>query len=304
MPGNGLGRVAGRPLLVGEVLYDVFPGGRAVLGGAPFNVAWHLRGLGASPLLLSAVGGDPRGRAALAAMEGWGLDTDGVGVVPGYPTGEVEVRLEEGEPRFAILPDQAYDHLPAPDPEALRRRGPFALLYHGTLFARSPGNRQILDALPAALGLPVFLDLNLRDPWWSPGDAATLAGRARWVKLNAWEMDLLAPGTGGESPAARAARLREALGAEALFLTRGPGGALVASRSGVASAPAPPVRVVDTVGAGDAFSAVAILGLLAGWAPAVTLDRAVAFAARVCEQPGATADNPGLYAAIAADWLP
>ena len=78
------------PLVVfGEVLFDVFPGGEAVLGGAAFNVAWNLQGLGLAPLFVSRVGADELGRRVLDAMASWGMETRGVEVDSSRPTGRV-----------------------------------------------------------------------------------------------------------------------------------------------------------------------------------------------------------------------
>ena len=85
-----------RPLIFGEVLFDAFPDGSRVLGGAPFNVAWHLRALGLDPLLVSRVGADGAGDEVLRAMHDWQLDVSGVQRDPNHPTGRVPVTLEGG----------------------------------------------------------------------------------------------------------------------------------------------------------------------------------------------------------------
>ena len=77
----------GRPILIGEVLFDCFPDGSRVLGGAPFNVAWHLQAFGLDPLLISRVGADQAGDEVLAAMESWGMDRTGVQRDEELPTG-------------------------------------------------------------------------------------------------------------------------------------------------------------------------------------------------------------------------
>ena len=105
MTGRGL------PIVVGEVLFDEMPDGVRVLGGAPFNVAWHLAAFGLRPLMISRVGADDAGDEVLAAMESWGMDTSGVQRDPVHPTGKVRVELDAGEPTFEILPGQAYDHV-------------------------------------------------------------------------------------------------------------------------------------------------------------------------------------------------
>ena len=88
----------GRPILFGEVLFDRFPDGSVVLGGAPFNVAWNLQALGLSPLLISRIGDDDLGDRILAAMESRGMAIDGIQRDRRHPTGTVEVSLQDGQP--------------------------------------------------------------------------------------------------------------------------------------------------------------------------------------------------------------
>ena len=103
------------PVLFGEVLFDRFPSGDVVLGGAPFNVAWHLQAFGLAPLFLSRVGDDDLGREVLSAMRSWGMETFGVQVDSEHPTGAVEVRIADDEPSYEILPEQAYDYIRGQD---------------------------------------------------------------------------------------------------------------------------------------------------------------------------------------------
>lgn len=285
----------------GEVLLDRFPDGQGVLGGAPFNVAWHLQAFGGRPRFLSAVGDDAPGRQIRQAMADWGMDLTGLSTDTAHPTGEVVVSLEGGEPRYDIRADRAYDHIV---PAAVGRH--CDLLCHGTLALRGPRSAAALAAIRSGAG-QIFLDVNLRDPWWSREQVLGLVEGANWVKLNREELDLLQAGEvvgGSQGLADRAAAFREAHGLQGVILTLGADGALgLDGASGpVAVTPRQDVAVVDAVGAGDAFAAVSILGLLHGWPLAETLVRAQAFAARVVGQRGATAADPDLYAPFIEQW--
>jgi fructokinase len=283
---------AGRPLIIGEVLFDVMPDGSRVLGGAPFNVAWHLEAFGLRPLMVTRVGADDSGDEVLTAMDSWGMDTSGVQRDDAHPTGRVQVELDDGEPTFHILPDQAYDYLDG-DRAMLSMAGEtFSLLYHGSLISRGEVSRLARDALKERSELPVFVDVNLRDPWWDREDVVASGRSATWVKLNEVELDLLADG----SDAVVAEAFRVEHGLDAVIVTKGGRGAVVVD-GGATFEAAPPaeVEVVDTVGAGDAFSAVFILGLAMGWSTEVTLERAVQFAAAVCTVSGATTKDRRLY---------
>jgi fructokinase len=280
-----------RPIVFGEVLFDRFPDGRRVLGGAPFNVAWHLRGLGLDPLFLSAVGDDADGREVLDAMESWGMDAAGVQRDPAHPTGAVDVRLERGEPEFTILPDRAWDFVSAdrlPDVSAA------PLVYHGSLASRAPASREALAALVAS-GRPRFVDVNLRPPFFRREDVLDLLDGARWIKLNDDELTTLM----GKGPSVERAvsELLARTGAELALLTRGRHGACAFAAGGVTAdvEPPPNLDVVDTVGAGDGFAAVSIVGILADWPLDTLLRRAQAFAGGIVGIRGATTSDAGFY---------
>ncbi len=288
----------GELVIFGEVLFDRYEDGTSILGGAPFNVAWHLCGFGRSPLVLSAVGDDPEGEVVLDRMEGWGLSPTGLLTDPDHPTGRVEVRTEDGEPRYDIVPDQAWDHM---DPEEAVSRLPSSgvgLLYHGTLALRSEASRAALRRVRDELDAPVFVDLNLRDPWWTDEVVADVLDGADHAKLNEDELRALVADGDEEAELVEAARrLLDRHDLREVVVTRGPRGAcLVQAGGGVVEVDAPAVEdLVDTVGAGDAFSAVYCLGLVSGWRPETTLERAVELAADVCRLQGATVTDLSVY---------
>ena len=84
---NNSANTTGVPVVFGEVLFDCFPDGKTVLGGAPFNVAWHLQGLGLQPLFVSAVGNDAQGEEVRRTMQSWGMATTGLQTRAAFPTG-------------------------------------------------------------------------------------------------------------------------------------------------------------------------------------------------------------------------
>lgn len=295
----------GRPLVFGEVLYDVFPDGHAVLGGAPFNVAWHLKGLGLEPLFVSSVGDDANGERVLEAMRAWDMTTEGVRIDGAHPTGQVTITLEGKDARFDIRPDQAYDHIDANAVSGLSQAHEVSLIYHGSLIARSTGNRATLQRLVAEASIPAFVDVNLRPPWWDADTVTEMIQQARWVKLNGDELATQVPGTteteDGLREAAAELLLRHDL--ELVIVTLGAQGAFISAGAGVVSGAAPqPEQVIDTVGAGDSFSAVTIYGLHQGWSHQLTLERALSFASDVVAQRGATSMNHRLYTAHLEAW--
>jgi len=299
---NKIPSLGGRPIIFGEVLFDCFPDGEAVLGGAPFNVAWHLQGFKNSPLMISSVGNDAHGDKVYATMQAWGMDVSGVQASDKYPTGQVVVHLQDGQPSYDIVTGQAYDHIAEQAALVAMEGQQIALLYHGSLALRDKESRATFDALLALNNgkptPPIFLDLNLRDPWWEMSLVEKILRRATWVKLNDEELCEVTqhPLTDGDSLQTYAKELFERYELERLIVTRGAQGAFVISKEGVVEGrPVPVENIMDTVGAGDAFSAVTIAGISQGWSIQYTLDRALAFASAVCEQRGATAQSPDLY---------
>jgi fructokinase len=286
---------AARPVLIGEALFDVFPDGSETLGGAPFNVAWHLQGFGCRPLFVTRVGDDDRGRLIVEKMRAWGMDTAGVQVDPARPTGEVRVTLANGQPSFQILPDRAWDHLEWAPIGQLLNEAHGALLYHGSLIARSPASREAVERLVAESGGLPFVDLNLRPPYWDDDYVHRAVARARWIKVNDDELRRLARGGGSLEVAAR--RLRASAKARWIAVTQGEEGAFLLDSQGRVHTERPPrvENFVDAVGAGDAFSAVLIVGALRGWPPDESLKRAVQFAACACGQRGAIGEDAAFY---------
>jgi fructokinase len=290
--------MSGRPCIFGEVLFDHFPDGRRVLGGAPFNVAWHLQAFGEEPFLVSRVGEDEDGEEVQRAMRAWGMEPAGLQTGPELPTGRVQVRIDDGEPSYDIVYPSAWDAIEESDCPA----GGCALLYHGSLALRDETSRRACDALRARRPATVFIDVNLRPPWYRPDRLLAGLKGAHWVKLNRHELDELAPG--GDSADRRARDFLARHDLRGLVLTDGADGAAVLTADGehCEARPEANVPVVDTVGAGDALAAVMILGLLRGWPLGASLERAQSFASAVVGQRGATIREPGFYTEFINAW--
>ncbi|MCA9259142.1 MAG: hypothetical protein KDA61_08080 [Planctomycetales bacterium] len=279
------------PLIVGEVLFDCFPNHPPVLGGAPFNVAWNLQGLGKHPVMLTGIGEDSAGEEIVSRMKSWGLSLAGVQRRADRPTGRVEVEFVAGEPRYDIVPHTAYDSLEMPSFPVDAAQ--FSLLYAGTLAWREPASRTTLRSLlELSRHVPRFIDLNVRMPWFDEDLLPVLLAGATWIKLNSDELELITklPASTADEIASAVASLRERFGEATYLVTCGEQGAFMLPPNAEplhASAPSPET-FVDAVGAGDAFSAAMISGLLDDLAPAQALDRAVILAARTCGLRGAT----------------
>lgn len=288
-----------RPLIFGEVLFDHFPDGHAVLGGAPFNVAWHLHAFGLRPLFVSRVGNDAQGEAVRWAMREWGMEDGWLQVDREHPTGRVEVSFNDGEPAYDIVDRAAYDFIDAGRLPALDDGW---LLYHGTLALRHADSAAALARLRQAHAGPVVVDINLRPPWWQRQATLDLVKGADWLKLNEDELAEMLPGCQGreEAVAELATLVREQI-----VLTGGERGAeaiSVADGSRLSVAPEPADTVADTVGAGDAFCSVLIAGRLLGWPLAVTMERAQRFASAMVGVRGAICTERNFYRRFLDAW--
>lgn len=287
-----------RPLIFGEVLFDQFEDGSSVLGGAPFNVAWHLQAFGLQPLFVSRVGDDSYGRRIRDEMQKWGMSTAGLQKDSTYPTGLVSVTLKNDEPSFDILADRAYDHISA---DALPPITP-SLIYHGSLAIRHPVSAAALSTIKQQYDAPVFIDVNLRPPWWQHETLKGLLKDATWAKLNNNEIDILIEGDA--APVDKASALLQRFNIETVILTLGAEGALALTlnKDPIRVAPSQALNIIDTVGAGDAFSSICILGHLKQWSVKSILQRAQAFASAIVQIRGATISDAEFYQPFINDW--
>lgn len=288
--------------IFGEVLFDHFPDGRRILGGAPFNVAWHLQAFGQSPRLISRVGADAEGEEIRAAMRSWGMDDSGLQTDRERPTGKVIVRFDNAEPVYDIVDNCAYDAIDYEGFEESMAAAAGGFLYHGSLALRSESSRSALRQLQSTALDTVFVDVNLRAPWWQLERVWEMLRAANWAKLNRDELDLL--GRDGSGVLLEPSAFMREYDLRGLLLTLGASGAVLYSRDGapVEVSPQGQVDLVDTVGAGDAFAAVMILGLVNQWPTQATLRRAQDFASKIVGQRGATVSDPAFYRPFIEEW--
>jgi len=239
----------------GEVLWDIIDGVPHI-GGAPFNFAAHVVKCGLSASIVSSVGKDDLGRRARELVKRLGVDDALLGTHPMLPTGTVNVTLTDGIPSYEIVKPVAWDEIVVAGAETIPAPRAF---YFGTLAQRSPVSagtlKSLLAAFPTSL---VFFDVNLRQAYWSRDLVLEGLKTANVLKVNDEEMKTL--DLGPEGLFAANPRL------DTVIETRGADGCVVWSRDGQAftSPAAPDGSVVDTVGAGDSFSAAFLAAVLKG----------------------------------------
>jgi fructokinase len=274
---------------IGELLWDLLPQGRR-LGGAPSNFAFHCRCLGHEAAVVSRVGADADGADLRASLHALGLDDAHVQTEADHPTGSVAVTVgPDGQPTFAIAPDVAWDFL-AWDDRLGELLGRAEAVCFGTLAQRHPVARgTIRRALAAAPRALIVCDVNLRQHYSSRDVVEESLRASRWVKLNEDELIVLREMfalPGGESEALAA--LRQRYGAELVCLTCGARGCVVQTAREQVAVPGERVTVVDTVGAGDAFTAGLLALSLEGRPLAEAARFATRLAGRVVASAGAT----------------
>jgi len=292
--------------IFGEVLADIFPD-RSVLGGAPFNVARHLKAFGLNPVLISRLGNDVLRDQILDTMAKNGMETLGIQTDNSHQTGQVNVRIEDDGHHFEILPLQAYDFIhPTVARMTVMSVHP-SLIYFGTLAQRNETSRRALKSILRDTQAEKFLDINLRAPWYDQMILRKSLQSADIVKLNDDELITLSElfTLHGGTDEARVLDLLKQFNLKRAIITCGAQGAWHIDRDGnklEATVIRPPSKVVDTVGAGDGFASVCILGSLMSWPMMITLERAIEFAGAICEIRGAVPDDDEFYEPHLRSW--
>ena len=282
---------------IGEVLWDLLLTGPQ-LGGAPANFAYHAHALGAEAHVITRVGSDDQGREILRRFRDMGLQHGAVQIDERAPTGTATVALSgNGLAHFTIQDNVAWDYLVA-DEKAIALAGSADAICFGSLAQRSESSRNAIQKLVAsspAQALRVF-DVNLRQRFYTREVIERSLQLANVLKLNDDELPTLAAMfnlTGStENQVESLARI---FNLKVVALTRGANGSLLyqyLEDTRWSDCVSDPVEVVDTVGAGDSFTAALVLGLLSK----MDLDEinavADAVARYVCSQAGATPELP------------
>jgi fructokinase len=275
---------------IGELLWDLLPAG-SHLGGAPANFACIAASLGATGAVASRVGDDQLGREALAGLSRHGVDCSLVQIDAGHPTGSARATLaSDGSAEYGIAEDVAWDYLQW-TPELRKLAGQADAICFGTLGQRSPASRETIRralacSRPECLRV---LDVNLRAPFDSLEILEDSLRRADVLKMNSEELPLVL--RAGKLPAAletdAARTLQRHYGLQAVCITRGARGSVIAFEDKTVVHPGVAVEVVDTVGAGDAFTAALAVQLIAGSAPERASEAANQVGAWVASQAGA-----------------
>jgi fructokinase len=282
-------------LCSGEVLWDVF-GEKELLGGAPLNFAVSMMRLGYPVALLTALGDDARGHRAMELIRAHGLSTEWVQIVLGAPTGAAIVTTDsKGNATYRIQRPAAFDSLVVDD-SLLRRIELVApdWFYFGTLAQSSPGSMALVEVIRQRWPrIKCFYDANLREGHWNMPLVQQLSSHADIMQLNEAEARILQCELGPLKTFSLEGFCREwsernEIGT--LCVTLGSNGCAVFSGGNFSKFDGFQVDVVDTVGAGDAFAAAFLHGIISGWPVSKTASFANALGAFIAGQAGAVPD--------------
>jgi fructokinase len=261
-----------------------------VAGGAPFNFAFHCRQLGHDAVIVSRVGDDDLGRELRDEVRRLGLSDEFIQTDHEHPTGTVRVTVDEqGQPTYTITEDVAWDYI-GWDTRLAELTDTMTAVYFGTLAQRSPVSglaiQQIVRAAPSAIRV---LDLNLRPPHFTKDLIRRALNLASWLKLSQSEYDQLPELIDwDETEPDLATALWVQFSINLVCITRGAAGCELISEGGDVDDPGVSTNAVDTVGAGDAFTAALLVMLLERQPPSRAVRFANHYATRVCEHQGAT----------------
>ena len=277
---------------MGDGLWDLFPDGPR-FGGATANYACHASILGGEVFMVSGVGKDDRGQALLEVYQKHGVNTELIQELDDFHTGIVTVELtENGLPTFTIGENAAWDHWEwNHEIEGTVRQAD--ALYFGTLGQRGESSREGIRwalAMVRDQNIPRILDINLRAPFYDDILIRESIALCSVLKLSDEELERVTQVCGLDSSSTiidALEELRSSFDLDLVVMTRGEEGAVLISEEGVMEQPGEPATVVDTVGAGDSFTASMTLGLLEGKDYPQILKDACKVAAGVCSHAGA-----------------
>jgi fructokinase len=279
-------RIAG----IGELLWDVLPEGKQ-MGGAPCNFAFHALQTGCEAYVISAVGKDKDGDEILGIISQLGLDSEFIQTADGYPTGTVSVKLDDhGNPEFTIHENVAWDNITWDKKLSVLAQEMDAVCFGSLAQRNSTSKNTIWNFLEATKNecLRVF-DINLRQSFYNPKIILKSLEFASVLKLNEDELPVVAgilKYLGNEKSILY--QLLTSFQLQLIAYTKGSQGSILVTPDCWSYSEVPKIKVADTVGAGDSFTAILICGLLEGIDLRTIHKKATEVAAFVCSQKGAT----------------
>jgi fructokinase len=273
----------------GEILWDVLPSGE-LPGGAPMNVAYHLKKLQQEVSLITAIGNDQHGTALVNLLSKWGIGAEHCQVDRYHPTGMVYAQPKgPHEMIYDIVFPSAWDFIFWNDTYAELMQETDYLVF-GSLACRNHTSANTLFKLLETAKNKV-LDINIRPPHFSPKTVDQLLHNTNILKLNEAELELIAGWYSSlQTVTDKIQLIQDRFLINTIVVTLGDKGALLCMDGNFYEHPGYKVQVADTVGSGDAFLAAFLSQMIHGAPPEKMLDFACALGALIASYPGACPD--------------
>jgi len=281
---------------IGEILFDIYPDHKK-LGGAPLNFIYHIKKLTDNGNIISRVGKDVLGNKVIGELKHAEISTDFIQQDNLHSTGKANVTLDEsGVPEFKIDSDSASDFIELNEENENLVNSDTDCLYYGTLAQRNEVSKNTIQSL-FNRGIKYFTDLNLRQNFYDEDILIASLKAADFLKVNYDEMhvlnDMILQSEYNTEKVAY--ELMEKFAINMITVTRGKDGSSIFENGKRFDYSNVDVKVVDTTGAGDAFSAILCIGYLQGQENTFINKLANEFASEICKFEGALPKNDRIY---------
>ena len=284
--------INGQILCFGEILWDVLPDKKAP-GGAPMNVALHLKKFGMNVKFLSRIGNDPLGQELKDYLDSIAFKKYFLQEDSNHPTGTVQVDLSDSnDPKYDIVFPTAWDYIEMTD-DLKQIADESEIIVYGSLASRNEVSRKTLQEILDNHNNYNVLDINLREPHYTKERIEFLMNKADLVKMNEEELNILAGWFTDKSNMEEEEQVKSLSATfdyPVVCVTKGENGAALLYEGGYYRHPGYKVKLKDAVGSGDAFLAALLHGYLAKYPPEKILSYACATGAYVASKSGANPD--------------
>jgi len=295
--GTNRGSQIMKAISFGEILWDIIEN-KAHIGGAPFNLTAHLAKMGMRSYIISALGDDDLGHQAMDKVKSFNMNDSYISVLKKYPTGTVDVELTgDGMPTYIIHEDTAWDNIVLTKEQLNKLSSEnWDVFCFGTLAQRTESNRKLLfETLENISAKHIFYDVNLRQEYYRKEWIETSLHKSTIVKVNDEEAVFLSKQLFNKEMPEKdfAEKLSNKYNIELVCITRGGEGVAIYHNNNFIEIPSVKVKVADTVGAGDSFSAGFLYAYLSGKNPQEAANFAVKVGGFVASSFGAIPDYSG-----------
>lgn len=281
----------------GEILFDIYPDGKKI-GGAPFNFIYHIIKLTGKANFISRIGNDENGDEILQILKNREISSEFIQIDQNHKTGVAKTTLNEKKvPDFIIEENAAYDFIELTDPLKKLISQSTDCFYFGTLAQRNEQSRNTVQKLAADPNVKCICDLNIRQNYYTPGTIEQSLSTADVLKLNEQELELVNKLVikSEVNKTETVEKMIRLFNIELLCVTKGSSGAVLYKDGQENYYKIKNDKVVDTVGAGDAYAAMLCIGYLKNWSIEKINKLASEFANEIIKVKGALPEDDTMF---------